>query len=113
VAYGPIRVERIGGPVLVFSAADDAIGDSKLDVQRIVARAKAHGRTDVVGHVYRSAGHGAGCNFPNVPRPGWVTFPATASRGAISMQLGGTPQGNARAAAASWPILLRFLDSVR
>jgi len=48
----------------------------------------------------------------NVPHPGWLTSPATATKGSISMQLGGTPEGNARAADASWPMLLSFLDAV-
>ncbi|HEY2938062.1 MAG TPA: acyl-CoA thioesterase/bile acid-CoA:amino acid N-acyltransferase family protein [Gaiellaceae bacterium] len=112
VPYGAIPVERIAAPLLAFGAGDDAVWDSKESVRRIVARARAYGRRDVVGRVYPNAGHGAGCLLPNVPHPGWLTSPATATRGSISMQLGGTPEGNARAADASWPMLLSFLDAV-
>jgi dienelactone hydrolase len=102
-----IPVEKINGPVLAFGAADDQIAASADAAARIAARGRANGRTDITAHVYRNAGHGAGCNFPNVPRPGYIVSRST------TFWLGGTAVGNALAAAASWPLLLRFIANLR
>jgi dienelactone hydrolase len=101
-----IAVEKINGPVLAFGAGDDQIASSADAAHRIAARGRAHGRTDISAVIYKNAGHGAGCNFPNVPRPGYATS------GSTTIQLGGTPTGNALAAASSWPLLLRFIAHV-
>ena len=106
VPYGPIRVERIAGPVLVFGAGKDEIFASALAVQRIVERARAYGRSDVVGRIYPKAGHGIGCVAANLPLAGALTD------GSFTYELGGTRAANERVAAASWPLVLRFLATL-
>jgi dienelactone hydrolase len=107
VPLGPIPVERIAGPVLVTGGGRDAVIRSALAVQEIVRRARDHGRRDVVGRIYPRAGHGIGCLLPNVPLPGQIQVgPST------YIATGGTPAADERAAAKSWPLLLRFLSTL-
>jgi dienelactone hydrolase len=106
VPLGPIAVEKIGGPVLAFAGGKDEIWDSKDSVARIVARARAHGREDIVGVVYLRAGHGV-VLVPNAPTAGTIeTAPGT------YVELGGTTEDNLRAHADSWARILRFLATL-
>ena len=105
LARSAIPVEKIGGPVLAFGGGKDAISNSAEAVREIVARARAHGRTDIVGHVYADAGHGVGCRVPNLPVGDEV--PGT------NVYAGGTPATNAAAAVATWPLVLRFLRTLQ
>jgi dienelactone hydrolase len=104
-ARSAIPVERIAGPVLAFGGGKDAIADSAEAVREIVSRARAHGRHDIVGHIYPDAGHGVGCRVPNIPVGDEV--PGT------NVWAGGTPETNASAAVATWPLMLRFLRNLR
>ncbi len=100
----PIPIERIAGSVLVFGAGRDAIFDSRAAVRQILERARAHGRRNVIGHVFQDAGHGVGCMLPNVPLGGEAPIgPST------SLVLGGTPVANERAQSTAWSQILRFL----
>lgn len=104
IPFGPIAVEKIAGPVVAFGAGQDAVGPSALAVEEIVNRARAHGRRDIVGYTYPKAGHGTGCVIPNVPQgQEYYVGPST------YLARGGTVEGNALAAVASWPIVLRFI----
>jgi uncharacterized protein len=103
-ARNAIPVERIAGPVLAFGGGKDAISNSSETVQGIVARARAHGRADIVGRVYPDAGHGVGCRIPNIPVGDEV--PGT------NVYAGGTPATNAAAAVATWPLVLGFLRTL-
>ena len=98
VPYGQIAVEKIAGPVLALGGAKDYIWDSSGAVERIVDRARARGREDVVGVVYPQAGHGLSyvANMPPV----------------LVGELGGTDEGNERAQTASWARTLRFLAAL-
>ncbi len=104
---GDIPVERVVGPVLAFAGRQDAVvgKDAAASVERIVERARAHGRTDVQGIIYRLAGHGV-VGIPNLPSPGEVEVAPHAF-----VELGGTPAANAMAHAESWARILRFLRS--
>jgi dienelactone hydrolase len=103
VAAAAIAVERIRGPVLLISGEDDRLWPSPVLAEIAAARLAAH--THAVTHLrYAGAGHMIGP----------VGLPATANtilhplRGR-AMALGGTPAGNAAAAADSWPRVLQFL----
>jgi dienelactone hydrolase len=98
-----IPVERISGPVLLISGEDDRLWPSPVLAEIAAARLAAHKRP--VTHLrYKGAGHMIGP----------IGVPATANtilhplRGR-AMALGGTPAGNAAAAADSWPRVLQFL----
>jgi dienelactone hydrolase len=106
IPNGPIPVERIGGPVLVTGADQDKIWPSALAVENIVKRAHEHGRRDIVGRVYPSAGHGVGCIFPNTP----VGSIQTGRK--VVVPIGGTRAGNAQARRTSWPLALRFMRTL-
>jgi dienelactone hydrolase len=104
VPLGAIPVEQIAGPVLVTGGGEDQIWPSALAVQRMVSRARTHGKTNLAGDVYPSSGHGIGCLLPNQPLTGLVEIgPNTFG------SLGGTPVANEQATVKSWPRLLRFL----
>ena len=103
VEAAAIAVERIRGPVLLISGEDDRLWPSPVLAEIAAARLAAH--THAVTHLrYPGAGHMIGP----------VGLPATANtilhplRGR-AMALGGTPAGNAAAAADSWPRILQFL----
>ena len=102
-----IPVERISGPVLLISGEDDRLWPSPVLAEIAAVRLRAHRRP--VTHLrYPGAGHMIGP----------VGLPATANtilhplRGR-SMALGGTPAGNAAAAADSWPRVLQFLSTAQ
>ena len=103
VEAAAIAVERIRGPVLLISGEDDRLWPSPVLAEIAAARLAAH--KHAVTHLrYPGAGHMIGP----------VGLPATANtilhplRGR-AMALGGTPAGNAAAAADSWPRVLQFL----
>jgi dienelactone hydrolase len=108
VAYSePIPTSRIAGPVLAFGGGKDLIWPSGLFVKEIVQRAREHGRPDIVGGVYPEARHGVGFGIPNVPIYGRVF-----NVGSVWLGIGGTTAANARAWAASWLLVLRFIRSM-
>ena len=98
VPMGSIPVEKIAGPVLALGGAKDEVWDSSGAVERILDRARAYGRKDVVGVVYPNAGHGLSYveNMPPVPVG----------------EFGGTFEGNERAQTASWARTLQFLAAL-
>jgi dienelactone hydrolase len=100
-----IAVERIRGPVLLISGEDDRLWPSAVLAEQAVARSLAHGHPHPVTHLrYPAAGHMIG----PVGLPATVTTILHPLRGA-TLALGGTPAGNAAAAADSWPRVLTFL----
>jgi dienelactone hydrolase len=105
VEAAAIAVERIRGPVFLISGEDDRLWPSPVLAEIAATRLAAHKRS--VTHLrYLGAGHMIGP----------IGLPATANtilhplRG-LSMALGGTPAGNAAAAADSWPRVLQFLHT--
>ncbi len=102
VASATIPVERIGGPILCVAGDDDREWDSAGSCAVIAARRKAahrDGRDQVV--IERGAGHALA--FGGRPTP--LTIPA----GKMQLQMGGTADANARAAADEWARTLSFL----
>jgi dienelactone hydrolase len=106
IPVGPIAVERINGPVLATGGGLDPLGSARA-VEAIVRRARRYGRRDIVGHIYPRAGHSVGCMIPYLP------LAEFRRRGGAFLPFGGAQAGNARARAASWPRLLRFLARLR
>ncbi len=110
IPYGPIPVEKIGGPVLAFGGGQDQVWDSFDAVKSIVARAHAHGRTDIVGVEYPLAGHGLS-SVPNTPP--FETAKIQVAPGIFDeLDLGGTPAANAAAQVSSWARVLRFMAAL-
>jgi dienelactone hydrolase len=108
VRRAEIPVERIGGPLLMFSGKDDQVWPSDVFAERVVARLKAHRFTHPVEHYsYEHAGH-------------WMARPYLPTSDVRKVQIhpvtkhpnmfGGTPEGQARANEDSWEKLLSFLD---
>ncbi|MGZ4319335.1 MAG: acyl-CoA thioester hydrolase/BAAT C-terminal domain-containing protein [Gaiellaceae bacterium] len=110
IPYGPIPVEKIGGPVLALGAGRDGLWDSFEAVKSIVARARAHGRTDFVGVEYPLAGHVL-LFVPNTP-PFEVAKVEVAPGDFTFLYLGGTPAANAAAQVSSWARVLRFMAAL-
>lgn len=102
-----IRVERINGPVLMITGIDDKLWPSTELTEFAVERFKRQGFRHRVEHLaYASAGHSIA----------WPNGPTTMlkSRHPVSgeeMDMGGTPEGTARARQDSWPKMLAFLGS--
>jgi len=107
IPLGPLPVESISAPTWVTGGGRDEIVDSAQAVHDILARAKAHGRTNVKGAVYPEAGHAIGCVIPNQPLPEQFSL----GTGGGYFERGGMPAANEAAAAASWPHLLGLLLS--
>jgi len=100
-----IKVEKINGPVLLISGEADGLWPSTdladFALQRLLEKRFPH-RAEHLS--YPRAGHSIA--WPNAPTT------MTRSVHAISgetMDMGGTPEGNARARSASWPRMLAFL----
>jgi dienelactone hydrolase len=110
VPYGPIPVERIAGPVLAFFGGKDGVGNPTPSERELVTRAREHGRKDIVVRVFPNAGHGVGCAVPNEPFVGQMEYTVAPS---TYIDRGGTLAANEQAAAASWPLVLRFLRTLR
>ena len=107
-ARAEIPVERIGGPLLMFSAKDDQVWPSDVFAPRVVDRLKAHGFKHPVEHYsYEDAGH-------QITRPFFPTSDVRQVRlhpvTKRPNMMGGTPEGQARANEDSWQKLLAFLD---
>lgn len=104
VQRSAIAVERINGPVLMFSGSDDQMWPSlnlaDLAVQRMIAREFAHPYEHVA---YAGAGHFI--RFPYSPTISEIFHPLTK----IMMALGGTPEANHIANLNSWHRCLSFL----
>lgn len=108
VRRAEIPVERIGGPLLMFSARDDQVWPSDVFAGRVVERLKEHKFTYPVEHYsYENAGHMI--TRPYVPTSDvrQVRIHPVSKR---PNMFGGTPEGQARANEDSWQKLLTFLD---
>ncbi|SRR5579885_37140 len=104
VARASIAVERIGGPVLMFSGTDDQMWPSlnlaDLAVQRMIDRDFPHPYEHVS---YAGAGHFI--RFPYSPVISEISHPLTG----VTMALGGSPEANHIANLDSWHRCLSFL----
>jgi dienelactone hydrolase len=97
VQRAEIPVEKINGGVLLVSGKDDRVWPSSAMSDLIVSRLKENGfRYPVVNLSYEGAGHLI--DFPFFPTPSRI-------------ELGGTPEGLARADLESWTRVLEFLGT--
>lgn len=107
VEAAAIPGERIRGPVLLLSGQDDRLWPSPVLAELAVQRLAARGFPHTVEHrSYPQAGHMIG----PAGMPATVDAILHPLRG-IRLALGGTPAGNAAAAADSWPRVLEFLGT--
>lgn len=108
VKRAEIPVERINGPLLMFSGKDDQIWPSDTFAARVVERLKAHNFNFPVEHYsYENAGHMI--TRPYVPTSNVrEMFEHPVSH--RTNMAGGTPEGQARANEDSWARLLAFLS---
>lgn len=96
-----IPVERIGGPVLLLSAADD--GNWPSAAYSAVAAARLADHPFPVEHRILPAGH------PLAGPPG-APFTSTLSPGpGVTFEMGGTPAANTEGRAACWRATVAFL----
>ncbi len=104
-ARAMIPLERIAGPVLLISGADDALWPSARFSEIAAAHLARHDHPFTVRHLdYAEAGHSIG--YPYVPTT-VVAKPHAVS--GIELAYGGTAAGNARAGEQSWQAVLQFL----
>lgn len=105
-----IPVEQVDGPILLLSGRDDVLWPSAVYSDWIVERLNDHGFAHPVQHLsYEHAGHTLGpANAPATVIVGPDAGQVTAQR----TNLGGSPEGIARARADLWPKVLRFLEEV-
>ncbi|KAA9002722.1 acyl-CoA thioester hydrolase [Affinibrenneria salicis] len=100
-----IPVERISGPVLLISGADDGFWPSVDYCERIAAALGAHQHRWSVEHVRNDdAGHAIA--FPYIPTTEIARVHPVAG---VVIDGGGTPAANARANRLSWRRVLAFL----
>lgn len=101
-----IRVERIRGPVLLLSAADDGSWPSSLYSRMVKERLAQFRHPHAVEHLdFDAAGHSI--VFPYVPTTQLVYAHPVSGRLSTT---GGHAAANARADEASWVAVLRFLE---
>lgn len=109
VARAEIPVERINGPLLMFSGKDDQLWPSDIFCARIVERLRARRFTHPVEHYsYEHAGHQIARPFVPTSDVRQVRIHPVSKR---AIMTGGTPEGQARANEASWEKLLAFLEA--
>lgn len=101
-----IRVENINGPVLMISGVDDKVWPSTELSELALERFKRQGFRHPVKHLaYAGAGHSIA--WPNGPT---TMLKSKHPVSGEEMDMGGTPEGTARARQDSWPRMLEFLS---
>ena len=107
LARAEIPVERIAGPVLLFSGKDDQLWPSDVFAARVVERLQAHHFAHPVEHYsYEHAGHQLARPFVPTSDVRQVRIHPVSKRPNMA---GGTPEGQARANEDAWGKLLTFL----
>jgi dienelactone hydrolase len=104
VAAATIPVERIRGPVMLLSGADDRMWPSSRLAEMAIERLDAHHHPYPCTHV-RYAGCGHFLPLPHFPAATSTQHPQVRR----AVLLGGTRQANARASVDAWSRLLAFL----
>lgn len=109
IEQAAIKVENISCPILFISGTDDMVWPSTMMANRMMERLKQKQFAYPVEHLaYEKAGHnfaggGQGCGIPFLP-------PEDYSNGNAR---GGTDEGNALAASASWKAILEFIEEYK
>lgn len=105
-AMASIPVERINGPVLMISGADDQLWPSTELTEFAVRRFRQKDFPHRVEHLkYANAGHSIG--WPNGPT---TMLKSKHPVSGEDMDMGGTAEGTAHARRDSWPRMLAFLQ---
>jgi dienelactone hydrolase len=100
VGAAAIPVERAAGPLLLVSGGDDRVWAAGRMCEAIAGRMARHGRAADVRHLhYPAAGH---MLFP-------YTLPSDTRPSPLPMDVGGTPEADAAAHAAAWPVVVKHL----
>ena len=108
LARAAIPVERIGAPLLMFSAKDDQLWPSDVFAVRVLARLESHQFKHPVEHYsYEAAGHMIARPYMPTSDVRQVRLHPVSKR---PNMMGGTPEGQARANEDSWARLLAFLE---
>jgi dienelactone hydrolase len=103
VGRAVIPVERINGPILLVSGADDAIWPSSKMCEQVVGRLKKHNFRFSFQHLrYDGAGH---------LLAGPSRLASARSIGARGMALGGTESANAAASDDAWTKVCGFFGA--
>ena len=96
-----VAVEQIRGPLLLLAGADDQIWPSAMMAERIMARLRLR------GHAY----HDQLLTFSDVGHSiPYVYLPTRGNWQDSPFEVGGTPEGMAKAQASAWPRILKFLS---
>lgn len=96
-----IPVERADAPILAVSGGDDRVWDAVRFIRVALERLQVEADAPDTDHlVYEAAGHAIAPPY----------LPTYGSSGTQALQLGGTPEANATAAADHWPQLLEFFE---
>lgn len=99
VEAATIPVEKINGPVLLISGADDQLWPSTTLADRVIAQLEASQHPFAHEHLsYEGAGHLIGIPY----------FPSITTQ-AAGLNMGGNAEANAAASADAWPKVLKFL----
>jgi dienelactone hydrolase len=107
IASAEIPVERIDGPLLMFSGKDDQLWPSDVFCARVVQRLQAHQFKHPVEHYsYENAGHQIARPFVPTSDVRQVRIHPVSGR---PNMFGGTPEGQNRANEQAWEKLLVFL----
>jgi dienelactone hydrolase len=105
VRRATIPVERINGPVLLISGADDQMWPSQTLAEIAMERLREHRHPYPDEHIsYPAAGHSM--TAPYLPRSAPYSFHPVRQK---VYAFGGTPQGNRAAGEASWARIRSFL----
>jgi dienelactone hydrolase len=108
LASAEIAVERINGPLLMFSGKDDQLWPSAVFCARVVQRLQAHQFKHPVEHYsYENAGHQIARPFVPTSDVRQVRMHPVSGR---PNMFGGTPEGQNHANEQAWEKLLAFLD---
>jgi dienelactone hydrolase len=108
---GPIRVEKISGPVFVAGGDDDRLWPSGLSARVVASRMIEHDRRDGTALIYPKAGHALGTALPYQLPVSPVDYGHVSSRYGL-LDLGGSPAADEAARESAWPKLLRWLAAL-
>jgi dienelactone hydrolase len=99
-----IPVERINGPVLLISGADDQVWPSRILSEIAMQRLRSHNHRFRFEHLcYEDAGHSIGTPF-GAPTSTHFVHPVLG----LDFEMGGTVEASRRASADSWQHVIAF-----
>lgn len=109
VRAATIPVEKIGGPILLVTGADDRVWPAERLATRAMARLDGRGYAHRYDHL-RIPGAGHDVKVPFHPTTERATRPFPVPGRPLALDMGGTPAGYARADELAWERTLATLD---